>query len=539
MTALALIVLALYTHTILASSFGHSSQPVVVKTPAGTVAGRSDGSVDQFLGLRFGAPPVRFNPPQPASGWEGTYDASHYRSACIQKFSYPEDARERAMRWFNTPPPPGEEGEDCLFLNVYAPAGAEPGSKAVMFWIYGGGFSFGSGSISQYDGTSFARDQDVVIVTINYRTNVFGFPGSPEKPKSEQNLGLLDQRLALDWVRNNIRHFGGNPDLVTIFGESAGSGSVEILVTNPPEPVPYAAAIMSSGVGSVSLPSTASARSWQKLIRAAKCDTQNALDCIRALPAKELKDIVEHEQLTFFPIYDGVTWTGTGRIDRLESTSKDSVISRVPLLIGSNADDGGVFVYGLTDARTVVGKLLPKRLADQVDKYINTYASFGIIARVLGRFNPLLSTFVTEYSFQCPSKLVAEESVKVGIPAWRYFYDAGFANSAIDYKGSGAAHSSEISIVFGTYSRNDSTPFQVELSKGMQKMWADFAKNPHRGPGWAQAPLLSHLGAGVRAGGRQGEGEPIMRVVKPGRIDARCRLFTPIYNAAMRTLARN
>lgn len=93
------------------------------------------------------------------------------------------------MTWFNTPPPPGKDGEDCLNLNVYAPAGAEPGSKAVLFWIYGGSFKFGSGSLPMYDGANLAGNQDVVVVTANYRTNVFGFPGSPDLPIDQQNLG--------------------------------------------------------------------------------------------------------------------------------------------------------------------------------------------------------------------------------------------------------------------------------------------------------------------------------------------------------------
>lgn len=93
------------------------------------------------------------------------------------------------MQWFNTPPPPTVEDEDCLFVNVFAPTGAADASKAVMFWIYGGGFGFGSGALPQYDGSSFAASQDVVVVTFNYRTNIFGFPGAPNIPREKQNLG--------------------------------------------------------------------------------------------------------------------------------------------------------------------------------------------------------------------------------------------------------------------------------------------------------------------------------------------------------------
>lgn len=99
------------------------------------------------------------------------------------------NARNRSIAWFSTPGPPAGESEDCLYLNIFAPSGATSGSKAVMFWLFGGGYVFGTGSLPLYNGTSFAENQDVVVVTINYRTGLFGFPGSPEKPPLEQNLG--------------------------------------------------------------------------------------------------------------------------------------------------------------------------------------------------------------------------------------------------------------------------------------------------------------------------------------------------------------
>ncbi|PHH69000.1 hypothetical protein CDD83_5863 [Cordyceps sp. RAO-2017] len=162
----------------------------MVTMPAGRVMGQSTGTTHNYFGIPFAAPPERFEPPRAARRWKGTYDATRHKPACVQKFRYPHDARNRTMSWFNSPPPPGGESEDCLYLNVFAPAGATSGSnKAVMFWVFGGGFSFGSGMLPLYDGTSFAENQDVIVVTPNYRTNIFGFPGSPDKPDGEQNLG--------------------------------------------------------------------------------------------------------------------------------------------------------------------------------------------------------------------------------------------------------------------------------------------------------------------------------------------------------------
>jgi len=118
------------------------------------------------------------------------------------------------------------ESEDCLFLNVFAPSTPAPaGGRAVLFWIYGGALQFGSAGLPEYDGSGFAAYQDVIVVTTNYRTNVFGFSNSPEIPFGEQNSGFLDQRKALEWVQGNIARLGGDPAAVTIFGESAGGYS--------------------------------------------------------------------------------------------------------------------------------------------------------------------------------------------------------------------------------------------------------------------------------------------------------------------------
>ncbi|KAK5994634.1 Cholinesterase [Cladobotryum mycophilum] len=505
MASAALLAISLYVLMGAGQPPTDRTRPAVT-LPAGRVVGTSTGSVSRYLGIPFGAAPVRFDPPKPVDNWQGTYDASQYKPGCIQEFKYPATARNQIMKWFNSPPNPAGESEDCLYLDVFAPANAEEGSKAVMVWLFGGDFAFGTGSLPLYDGTSFAETQDVVVVTPSYRTNVFGFPGSPEKPMSEQNLGLLDQRLALEWVQRNIHRFGGDPDRVTLFGESAGGASVEILVTNPPTPVPFVGAIVHSGQGSVDFRTNNSAVSWKRLSKAAGCDSDRAA------------------QLS--PIYDGgVTYNGTGRRDRLSSTPTDSRIARVPLLIGSNANESSMFIYGQTDIKAFLAKSLPQ-LANRTDELLDAYPEYDSAG---GPINLKLAAIVTEFRFQCPIKIVAEESAAVGIPTWRYYFDAGFPNTDI-FPGSGAYHSSEISLVFGTYPRNGSTPYQVEVSRAMQKVWADFAKDPSRGPGWAAVPQISIFGGGVRPGGDDGTGKPVMEVGDPTNIDKRCLLYKDIYD---------
>ncbi|KAM4056889.1 carboxylesterase family protein [Hirsutella rhossiliensis] len=539
---LALALLALLPQAAgqpLASPGGGGNSPAEASRPtvtleAGRVAGTaSPAAVNRFLGVPFAAPPVRFDPPRPAPQWQGIYDASRPKPACVQKFNYPDDVRNRAIRWFSTPGPPAGESEDCLYLDVFVPAGAAEGSKAVMFWLFGGAFSFGTGSLPLYDGASFAENQDVIVVSPNYRTNVFGFPGSPEKPQSEQNLGFLDQRMALEWVQRNIRAFGGDPKRVTLFGESAGAGSVDVLVTNPPEPVPFAGAIMQSGQGSIATPNRKSADSWQKLVKAAGCDIPGgALACVRALPASRLKDIVERQALTFAPIYDGgATYRGSGRQDRRRSTpAAPGRIARVPILIGSNADEGGVFVYGQTDIQGFLAKLLPANSTKLISTLLGTYRPDG----GLGPVNRQLAAILGDFNFGCPAKVVAEESAAVGIPSWRYYFNATFSNTQI-FPGSGAYHSAEISLVHGTYPRAGATPYQAEVSRAMQKAWADFARDPARGPGWRSALEVAVFGAGVRPGGDDGTGQPAMALENPARIDRMCFLYKSIYDAATLT----
>jgi carboxylesterase type B len=125
--------------------------------------------VNKFLGIPFAAPPVRFSPPKKPTPWKKPLHTTGQKPSCIQQFNYPAAAREFTVALFDTPPPPAGESEDCLFINVYAPAGGQ--NKTVMFWIYGGNLQFGSNSVVAYDGTSFVANQDVIIVQPNYRTN--------------------------------------------------------------------------------------------------------------------------------------------------------------------------------------------------------------------------------------------------------------------------------------------------------------------------------------------------------------------------------
>ncbi|KAE8420530.1 Carboxylesterase [Aspergillus pseudocaelatus] len=524
--------LGLVASIALSSSVNKTDSRPTVTIDAGVVAGTTTSipsstvTVNQFLGIPFGAPPVRFSPPQPPAPWSSVYDASEYNPDCIQQFNYPEASRNRSIAVFNTPPPRGgEESEDCLHLNIFAPKSAAEGSKAVLFWIYGGGFVLGASSLPVYDGTSLAANEDVVVVTSNYRTNVFGFPGSPDLPESEWNLGLLDQRLALDWVQRNIAAFGGDPSKVTIVGESAGSMSVEALITSPPDPVPFHAGIMESGVSTL-LAATAGS-GWKALVNATNCQNKNELECVRAIPAKQLKDIIERKMLTFSPIPDGITWPKNPHQNRLNSTDGSSKIARVPLLIGSNADEGQTFVVGqnATEAHTLLSATLGNNMT-LVQAILKEYP-LGTLGVKTERDR--VAKILTEVGFQCPSQRVANDSAFVGIDAWLYYFNASFPN-ANPLAGSGAFHSAEIEMVFGTYTQKGATKVQKELSQVIQKTWADFAKNPSAGPGWETVPRVGIFGDGPKTEGDDVT-QGLFQTVDAKELDGRCQLYQGLYEA--------
>src|SRR5438105_4576538 len=207
----------------------------IVETTTGAVEGRLKDGIFDFRGIPYAAPPVgelRFRPPQPAEPWTGVRDATRFGPTAPQNIGAME-------RMFGAPPQPMDE--DCLTLNVWTPA-CDDGKRPVMVWIHGGAFLFGTGATPWYDGRSFARD-DVVLVTINYRLGAFGFL----HVDGQGNNGILDQVSALEWVRDNIAAFGGDPGNVTAFGESAGAMSVGTLLGLPAAKGLFVKAIPESG----------------------------------------------------------------------------------------------------------------------------------------------------------------------------------------------------------------------------------------------------------------------------------------------------
>ncbi|KAJ5220052.1 carboxylesterase hlo [Penicillium chermesinum] len=480
------------------------SGPIVGTTtslPSSTVV------VEKYLGVPFAQSPTRFEPSKPVSSWSTPYNATQELGIIT---------------------PDGGESEDCLNLNVFTPS--SKGSRPVLFWIYGGGYANGASSFGIYDGSSFAAHQDVVVVTSNYRTNVFGFPGG-DVPTKHANLGLLDQRLALDWVQRNIDKLGGDPSQVTIMGESAGAGSVDALLTSAPDPLPFRAAIMESGQASVrSSPSDnvqSYSQSWDTLLSVTGCSanwtesSSDKLGCLRDVPATKIREILDNSNLTFGPRMDGVSWSAAPRLSRLDSRLENSSFARVPIMAGYNADEAKPFIVGMNNTKRF---LEGYNLGLFSDAFIKEYP---LGAPGIHTENDRISAIYTDIAMHCPIATLANDSSSVDIPTWRYFFNASFPNQEI-FKGSGAFHSAEIPYVFGTYKTEGATAFEREVSQSMQKAWAAFAKNPTNGPGWDTVSTIGLFGDGVKVGMSAKGKKPLTTV--DSSMDQRCSMYKAFYD---------
>lgn len=204
-----------------------------IPLPEGILQGESRAGYTVFKGVPYAAPPVgelRFAPPQPPRPWPGVYTADHFSAACPQLPEQPGSFYEK--EFYSPPERQPRMDEDCLYLNIWTPAAAPEEQLPVALWIHGGAFDHGFGHEIEFDGAAFCR-RGVVLVTVNYRVNVFGFLSHPWLEEGADNLGIRDQIAALSWVRTHIKAFGGNPDNITVFGQSAGAISTQTLVSSP------------------------------------------------------------------------------------------------------------------------------------------------------------------------------------------------------------------------------------------------------------------------------------------------------------------
>ena len=317
----------------------------VAPTSNGPVRGYREDGLQVFKGLRYGAPPLglaRFKPPSLPKPWREPAEAVAYGAPAIQSGLAPGERRSSP----GDPPAPDEpaSSEDCLFLNVWTP-GLDEARRPVMVWLHGGGFANGSGGAAMYDGAALARRGDTVLVTVNHRLNVFGYLhlGEVFGPEYAQSgvAGMLDIIQALEWVRDNIEAFGGDPANVTIFGESGGGWKVSLLMAMPAARGLFAKAIIQSGPGLTAKPRDEADRIARQLLAKLGVETPEALAALATETVSHASVEVPGEVMRLYtPILDGQV------IPRHPFEPDASPLNAdVPVLIGTNKDENTLFLF--------------------------------------------------------------------------------------------------------------------------------------------------------------------------------------------------
>ncbi len=488
-----LVLLLLVMSFILRTANAATSDPSLVRTQQGVVQGVVQSTFRAFLGIPYAAPPVgnlRWKPPQAHAPWSTTLQATKAGSSC------PQTA---------TPFGQASTNEDCLFLNVYTP-NPVTANAPVMVWIHGGAFVAGEGS--DYNPGATLVAQGAVVVTINYRLGAFGFLALPslsaeDANGSSGNYGLQDQQFALRWVHDNIAAFGGNPNNVTIFGESAGGFSVCANIASPDAHGLFQRAITESGPCTFPLPTLASVESADAALAAKLgCTQQVAAQqtaCLRALSAQQILAAQSTgfnvgsssgSILPFSPNVDGSVLPLS-----LTNALLSGRFNHVPVLEGTNQTEGRLFI-ALGFDLTANGPLT----AAQYPAAVQALVGASVAPQVLQEY-PLsdfsspdvaLSAIFGDAGFSCPAR-AADQLFAVSVPTFAYEFNDTNAPMlflppvSFPY---GATHTDEIQYLFQV----DALPSrlnanQQQLSRQMISYWVQFARNGNpnsvQTAGWA------------------------------------------------------
>ncbi|QDS77736.1 hypothetical protein FKW77_004513 [Venturia effusa] len=440
-----------------------SSLSVSRQAERGTIHGRIDEArlgTEQFLGIPFAEPPIgarRWLPPiRKVHRKNETVDASRFGPSCPQYAGgpsvYNNDVPEFVIR-------PGTTDEDCLSLNIWAPAQgkARPDPKfPVIIWLYGGGFQAGGGAVEyQLPFNWVERSGKHIVVTINYRVNIFGFPNAAGLNSSELNLGLLDQRLGIEWIRDNIHYFGGNSSQMALWGQSAGAASVDYYNHAYAHDPIVSSLIMDSGNAFVPIATDEpSHASFTAVASHFNCSTepQEQLACLRKVPYEDIENFIASysggtpSYLSFNPVVDDRT-----KFANYTQHTLDKKSSGLPAIMGTNANEGVSLVPYPKDPDTTAP-------------------------------NQTEADALTLNFFLCPAEEATKLRYQVGAKTYQYLYAGNYSNVS-PRKWLGAYHSSELPLIMGTseYERGDNTDSENRVSKKMQDLWVAFASDPTKG----------------------------------------------------------
>ncbi|XP_011699347.1 PREDICTED: acetylcholinesterase-like [Wasmannia auropunctata] len=480
----------------------HTDDPLVVRTRKGmahgkTLATASGKSVDAWFGIPYAQKPVgplRFRHPRPAERWAGVLNATTLPNSCMQILDTVFGDFAGATMWNpNTP-----LSEDCLYVNVVAPR-PRPKNAAVMVWIFGGGFYSGSATLDVYDHKALVSEENVILVSMQYRVASLGFLyfGTSDVPG---NAGLFDQMMALQWVRDNIAAFGGNPENVTLFGESAGAVSVSLHLLSPLSRHLFNQAIMQSGSATAPWAIISRDESIVRGIRLAEAvgcphDRHNLREAIDCLLTKDAEELVKNEwgtlgicEFPFVPVIDGAFLDETPQRSLATMSFK-----KTNILMGSNTEEGFYFIiYYLTELFRIDGAEDVKVTRDQfisavseLNPYVNQIGRHAIIYEYSDWLHPedphanrdALDKIVGDYQFTCNVNEFAGRYADTGHTVYMYYFKHRSRNNPWP-RWTGVMHADEISYIFGEPldPSKGYTHEEVQLSKRMMRYWANFAK---------------------------------------------------------------
>lgn len=453
----------------------HAAPVDRVVVESGALQGAVEDGVVAFKGVPFAAPPVgdlRWRPPQPLARWQGVRDAGSYGHDCMQK-PFPSDAAP-----LGTTP-----AEDCLVLNVWRPETPSKAKLPVMVWIYGGGFVNGGSSPEVYAGDQFAR-RGVVLVSFNYRLGRFGFFGHPALTAEAGggpigNYGFMDQVAALKWVQRNIAAFGGDPDNVTLFGESAGGFSVHALTTSPVARGLFHKAIIQSGGGRSGItpgrrvtggvaggpPSgEAVGLAFAKRIGVEGEDAR-ALAALRALAAERVVDGLNMATM-FDPTYAGPMIDGRILVDEPERVYRAGGGMKIPVMVGATNMD-----IGFSQARTV-DEVLAQFGAERRDAAKAAYDPQGV-----GDVRRMREAAASDRMMVEPARFVARTFAGQGRTAYAYRFSYVASSMRKDWPG--APHATDIPFAFDTVKAKYGAALTADDTRAAQAVnayWIAFAR---------------------------------------------------------------
>ena len=437
--------------------------PLDIKVTGGVVRGRTEAGLAVFRGIPYAAPPARFGAPQPVPPWDGVREATRFGPSPPQSAAFGMDVG-------------GDDGGDWLTVNVWSPDLG--GGLPVMVWVQGGAYLFGRSGLPEYDGSNLARD-GVVVVTFNYRVGLEGFGHVEGTPV---NRGLLDQVAALEWVGDNIRGFGGDPDLVTLFGQSAGAGSVAALLAMPRAAGLFRRAIAQSVPGTFFTPDLAAdiTRACAAELGLKPEDLLTTDPDLLPVAADEVLATMgrladrwgraAHALVPVAPVVDG---------DVLPTTPWLGLTGRVELMVGHTRHEQRL----LSAVSGMLGEITPAQAAEAAEV-------FGPDPQRYREAFPdpeeLYEVVRSDWLFRMPSLLLADAQVAAGGPA--YLYELTWPAPGMG--GSfGACHGLDVPLVFGNLTAGqpamligDPTPEAEALSEQMRTAWTAFAT--YGDPGW-------------------------------------------------------